>query len=288
MEKLYLDSNLSECPILVNQLDAVLDKLNLLDSELNRIHKCRRVLSDSPNVQEIVEDVLTSENLVKDQVIQDEIEDEPEFITKSVGFETYQKVLGYLEQFSTIKTEDLRLKRGYSSSINNQQELIYNYKRTFRACNDPDTKELDEMYSKYVIEFLKLEEIQLKKSLGDVHNDTADFDFEKSAYFENTQCNEHIRNRTLINQQSLCPWRNKIIHRDDRYPRYKSIAKCTCENCATKSQSFFNCMPVFRTAPVLIRKKCLSNGTNEWIPGLEKISFACVCAFRHKYIPHRI
>ncbi|CAF0753425.1 unnamed protein product [Brachionus calyciflorus] len=66
-----------------------------------------------PNVEEIVEGVLDCANLPYDKTKDsddDSADDDPEreFIPKAVGYEACRKALGYLEQFSSIKPEDLR------------------------------------------------------------------------------------------------------------------------------------------------------------------------------------
>lgn len=164
------------------------------------------------------------------------------------------------------------------------EELIYS---NTRQCHNHGRSYLDKIYSEYLDQYREYEEIQLRRSLPDFNNDFQDHEFDRKNLFENSQCNEHKRNRTLINQQSLCPWKLTVIYRKEKYPHYKSMVKCTCETCTSKSNFFFECIPVFKTVPVLERTNCRTDGFFEWKRAKEKISVACVCAFRHKFLPHR-
>lgn len=168
---------------------------------------------------------------------------------------------------------------------NYPEELVYS---DTTKCQNYDRSHLDKMYSHYLEQYRADEEVQFQKFRSDTNFDNQDHQFDKNLFFENSECNEHKRNRTQMNQQSLCPWRFKILYRKDKYPYYTSIVKCTCETCSSKSSYFFECIPVFKKVPVLERTFCRSDGFFEWKKSFERISVACVCAFRHKFFPHRI
>ena len=167
---------------------------------------------------------------------------------------------------------------------NYSQELTYS---SHRECKNYGRSHLDKIYSEYLNQYRQFEEIQLQKFLPDFQNDLEDQIYDRNLILENSQCNEHKRNRTLLNQQSLCPWKLTVFYRKDKYPHYISIAKCTCQTCTSKSNLFFECVPVFKTVPVLERSICNPNGFFEWKKEIERMTIACVCAFRYKFMPHR-
>lgn len=167
---------------------------------------------------------------------------------------------------------------------NYSEELIYTSRR---ECKNYGKNHFVKIYSEYLEQFRQFEETQLQNLIPDFHNDLQNQIFDKDSFVENSQCDEHKRNRTSLNEKSLCPWRFTVFYRKNKYPHYISIAKCTCETCTSKSKYFFECVPVFKTVPVLERSTCKHNGFFEWKKETERMTVACVCAFRFKFVPHR-
>ncbi len=98
--------------------------------------------------------------------------------------------------------------------------------------------------------------------------------------------------RSIINQQSICPFKYIVNKRENKYPFYRVQVKCTCDKCTlTKSkfiQNFYSCQPVVKYVPVLIREenKCDSDGFYRWLPSTEIVNLACVCATNGRWFPY--
>lgn len=157
----------------------------------------------------------------------------------------------------------------------------------YSSCKDPDLKYLDNLLAEYSIKYWKFEQKVLKETiyLNEENWDQTDSYFARGEFFENSQCNENVRIRTKISQQSLCPWRYQILYRADKYPFYRSQVKCTCENCSGPNSLKHECAPVFKFFPILTRVSCDKNGIFNWSPDTEQINVACVCAQSLKFIP---
>ena len=90
----------------------------------------------------------------------------------------------------------------------------------------------------------------------------------------------------------MCPWKYIVTHRNDKYPFYKTDVKCTCDKCLFKNkntnyiQNNYACQPVFKHVPVLVKKECGLDGFYKWLPFVEEINYACVCATNKKWFPY--
>ena len=135
------------------------------------------------------------------------------------------------------------------------------------------------------------EEATLKNKLDPVISKKTHLTENNKEYFmDKSQCNVNDRNLTSLNQQSLCPWKYVVTLNIDRFPPYRSVAKCTCDSCqsieGTLSKKIYICYPVYQRVPSLIKGECGADGYFQWIPKMEEINVACVCGHTLKYFPH--
>jgi hypothetical protein len=94
-----------------------------------------------------------------------------------------------------------------------------------------------------------------------------------------------LLNRTEQYEMNLCPWHYVLTYRFDRYPHFQTQVRCNCKRCPLVDQPRyedfnFECRPVIKIQPALIRDGCVNN-TYVWKPALEEISVACAC-MRHE------
>ena len=108
---------------------------------------------------------------------------------------------------------------------------------------------------------------------------------------ENLVCEEdkNMKNNSLINNRSTCPWIIKVMTREDRYPSVVKEVECSCRWCNSKYAKYddqykketYECMPVMMPFVGLKRGECrgMSNVYN-WTPTIESFSVACICSKR--------
>ena len=101
-------------------------------------------------------------------------------------------------------------------------------------------------------------------------------------YRENRNCTSIKKNTTYLSDRAMCPWVYRIKIRSNRtlsnkYPVYRREAHCLCSDCDANMKH--KCMPVLESMPCLERlEKCNADGYYMWVPTIERISVACVCA----------
>ena len=156
------------------------------------------------------------------------------------------------------------------------------------VCKDPDMDYLESLYYDYQLIYDKYQEsLIIKKAFLNFNSKEDDEEnFNVDHFIENTQCNKNFRNQTGLNQNSLCPWKFVVYSRKNKYPFYKTSAKCTCQECQSKKLSNHKCEPVFKTVPVIKKEGCGSDGYFKWTPSTEKIATACVCTNLSEYVPY--
>lgn len=104
-----------------------------------------------------------------------------------------------------------------------------------------------------------------------------------SPLVENSQCKTTRRIIRRTNERSICPWRYVLSdYREDRFPRYKMEAKCTCSKCTLLNdqqlQPTYGCMPIVKIVPVLVvQDECGTDGYRNWTFASEELSVACIC-----------
>lgn len=152
------------------------------------------------------------------------------------------------------------------------------------SCINPNIEYLDKLLSEYTIFFRKNEDILVKlESLEEKPSSYPQIE-------DQSQCNVNERNTTTINKRSLCPWKFKINVRYDRYPPYRTDAKCTCSSCNyignnILPKNVYGCLPVQKAIPVLIKKEeCGSDGFYIWKPEIEYVNVACTCGVIQNFI----
>ena len=184
------------------------------------------------------------------------------------------------QSFSNLKKESN--KRGHGSETFN---LLL--KREDNFCTNPKTEYLNGLLSDYQFGLKKIEQEELRDKLEPVISNHLKNRF---VYSDNSQCNVFERNLTSLSQQSLCPWKYVVTFNIDRYPPYRSSAKCTCDSCQSiegiLTETLYNCYPVYQRVPSLVKRECGSDGYYVWKPELEVINVACVCGHSYKYFPH--
>lgn len=157
-------------------------------------------------------------------------------------------------------------------------------------CQNPDQEYLENQYSEYQRFYRKFEETLLK-SKGDMRNTNyrlGNYSFDN--LLDESQCNINDRNTTSVNKRSICPWKYVISGRVDKFPPIKTEAKCTCSKCTTFGnkdlpENMYNCMPVMKSIPVLVKGECGPDGYFTWTPSTEEINVACICGLTHAWFP---
>ena len=93
--------------------------------------------------------------------------------------------------------------------------------------------------------------------------------------FDKTGCDIRNRNFSSLSQRSMCPWKYEVTSQKNRFPHLRVNVKCTCDSCQVNHV----CVPVTQLVPVLVRDGCDDDGYFKWIPSLDKLNVACVCAY---------
>ena len=143
-------------------------------------------------------------------------------------------------------------------------------------------REFDAIYRKYSYEMLLSKVVpDTSKALkvnDDLYRDKLNCKSALSAHLYK------FNNATHLSERALCPWEFRIKIRANhtlpyKYPMHKKEAYCKCETCDARIRNVYKCMPVLVPMPCLIRlDTCGSDGYYQWIPNIEQISVACVCA----------
>lgn len=157
------------------------------------------------------------------------------------------------------------------------------------VCQNPDVEYLDLVLSDFYSFYRKHEQNTYKKAIKQNEVETFKSSTLKQMLdnlLDKSQCGND-RNKTSLNQQSLCPWKYIVTYRTQKYPHYKTEVKCTCDSCSIGYKSRYKCMPVLKITPVLENTgECGHDGFYKWKPASEYVNVACVCAEAHRIIPH--
>lgn len=167
-----------------------------------------------------------------------------------------------------------------------------------KSCIDPEVEYLKELYSEHEAFNRIYEEAHFRSSKSIIikKNDSV----LDESLTDNTQCNNELRNITLTNHKSSCPWVYDILFREDRFPRYLNNVRCTCESCIGSSKALayiplllpakqVKCEPLLQQVPVLARGECPKDGYYyHWNQTYEYVNIACVCAYQGMTYTHKI
>ena len=140
--------------------------------------------------------------------------------------------------------------------------------------------QFDVSFKKYNFEIFLSKVNPLKPNPLETNPITIDIDL----YRDTLKCKSLIlKNGTYINEIALCPWEYRIKIRANqtvgyKYPMYRKEAHCICSTCDARIKNVYSCMPVLESMPCLVRDKCGSDGYYQWVPNIERVSVACVCA----------
>ena len=136
-------------------------------------------------------------------------------------------------------------------------------------------KEFDAIYRKYTNQLIlaKINPLNMKTDI--VNPDL---------YRKKGDCKKVEQNSTYVNERALCPWEYRLRIRanhtlSNKYPLYRKEAHCMCEKCDGRIKFNRMCIPVMEPMPCLVRQEnCGSDGYYRWMPQVELVSVACVCA----------
>lgn len=155
-------------------------------------------------------------------------------------------------------------------------------------CESPDIEYLESVLADFYAYYRRYEQYTLEKALREKEDDTKsnlEYMIDKKL-IDKTQC-KNDRNKTTINQQSLCPWKYIVSYRANKYPHYRTEVKCTCNSCSFGYKTRYKCMPILKVTPILVNTgECDQDGFYKWKPTTEFVNVACVCADSYKIIPH--
>ena len=166
-----------------------------------------------------------------------------------------------------------------------------------KRCIDPEEEYLEELYSEHEAFNRLYQEAHFKSSKSMVINKNDSVLDE--ILTDNTQCSNEMRNITLTNHQSSCPWVYDILFRENRFPRYLNNVRCTCESCIGSSTTSpykpilspakqVKCKPILQQVPVLARGECPKDGYYyHWNKTYEYVNIACICAYQSKTYTHK-
>jgi hypothetical protein len=179
-----------------------------------------------------------------------------------------------------------------ASPVNTQEHM--QIKKSIE-CQDPERDYLERTYNNLEADFRKLEEVMLIMGRNSENIETEASDTED--LFDNTQCSTENRNMTRWNHQSACPFQLKWKERKDRFPFIIKEAQCSCQSCIGSSSKIafkanllsrkkFECKPVLKPSPILIRGNCGVDGYFKWESAIEHVNHACVCGMIGKMISH--
>jgi hypothetical protein len=146
-------------------------------------------------------------------------------------------------------------------------------------CIDPEDAVLEQQLMTYKIEFFK----NTSQLLSYSNNASSAKDREEN----NSECDEASRNKTIIKEKSVCPYKIIQVKVENMFPAEISTAQCTCPYCSTKliTRNDMSCMPFKQVIPVLIRTNLTqTSGYCEWIRETTVINTNCFCAFNQEII----
>jgi len=175
-------------------------------------------------------------------------------------------------------------------SASNRFHLLNN--KSDIPCKDPTEDYLMFILSEYSRLYMRHKQAQLSKYVEgfeyeEISEEIYDTHLYENHFRDNSQCFKHDRNRTSINQQSLCPWKHIIKHRANKYPHYVTNVLCTCEKCSIKAEkNLHKCSPVMRLNLILEKtEEHDKDGICIWKPTSEFVNVACVCAETANLVP---
>ena len=174
--------------------------------------------------------------------------------------------------------------------------LNYNRPKSFgiynAKCKNPTDEYLQFVLSEYTRLYMKHKQSQLSKYVDgfeyeELSEELYDTHLNENKFIDNTQCFKHVRNRTTINQRSLCPWKHIIKNRTEKYPFWYTNVQCTCDECSIKKEKkTHQCSPVMKLSLILEKTEEFDrDGLCKWKPATEFVNVACVCAEKGQLIP---
>ena len=177
---------------------------------------------------------------------------------------------GILESYKKINNKVSSVKTGECADPSETDMMINLVKLTFYFKELSGVLDLDSVQEIYQHLIIQKKPTLLKNTIS----------------YGETSCYDDYSdlNMTKINEMAICPWHTKVVTRKDRYPSVVLHTVCNCEKCQrvnTENEDVaYKCQPVYKLSPALIKSHKCNTDTNvyEWIPALEKIAVACVCA----------
>jgi hypothetical protein len=192
---------------------------------------------------------------------------------------------------------DILKEKFNKTSRNSSYSKLYNYfdklikgesSQKNSKCENPDIEYLESVLADFYAYYRRYEQYTLEKALReDIEEVKSNLEYMiDKKLIDKTQC-KNERNKTSINQQSICPWKYIVSYRSNKYPHYRTEVKCTCNSCSFGYKTRFKCMPILKITPVLVNSgECDEEGFFKWRPTTEYVNVACVCADTYKIIPH--
>lgn len=155
-------------------------------------------------------------------------------------------------------------------------------------CKDPSDEFLDNILTGFTNMYNSFEQQTLAtKGTKTIGSENVQTDVE---IFDESQCLISSRNTTLENQRSICPWKYLSVYREDKYPRFRRFAKCTCNSCYLFNNSIlpkgqYKCMPLYESFTALKRTVCDLDGFYKWEPFVEQVPVGCFCGLAFQFQP---
>jgi hypothetical protein len=217
-------------------------------------------------------------------------------LLKNTVFGTKHDAIKHKHSLSkTVKTGSSTVMPTHSthtSSRSTTNRLFFLNNKHEIPCKDPTEDYLMFILSEYSRLYMRHKQAQLSKYVEgfeyeEITEEIYDTHLHENHFRDNSQCFKHDRNRTSINQQSLCPWKHIIKFRPNKYPRYVTNVLCTCEQCSIRAEKkLHKCSPVMRLNLILEKtEETDKDGICIWKPTSEFVNVACVCAESANLIP---
>lgn len=149
-------------------------------------------------------------------------------------------------------------------------------------CINPTIQELETKYYHYRIDFLRFEQAMFKAGKFP-HSDF------KGNNLLNASDSCLIGEKSRSKKNEICFSQINVEFLPNRYPNYKINVQCDCRFCSTVKNvsisSNYECQPVYKRYPILMKSDCASDNFYEWIPTTEIINTGCACGLNKIFIP---
>lgn len=148
-----------------------------------------------------------------------------------------------------------------------------------QKCINPTIQELETKYHHYRIDYLRFEQAMLKAGK------LVDSDFNGN---ESLIASGSCSSSNIFNEKELCLSRTNVEFSPYRYPNYKTNVQCNCKFCSSIKNNSINsnyeCHPIYKRVPILMKSDCASDNFYKWVPTTERINTGCACGLNKVFI----